>query len=101
MIFVLFSCDPDVESVCRIKIPTRGVEDQPYAGFLSRAIGEAFLKVKGLPIDSLSLKPLAEVRNMVKHPFDILVFRTIEQIQKSVEDPDGNDYERLVERHDV
>lgn len=98
MTFVLFSDAPLTERVGRIEVPSRTGEAQPYVGFATKEIADAFLLVKGLSTE-VSLMPLLNAKGLLKLPFDILVFQSIQQVWDSMQDHEGYDHESLVRRY--
>ena len=100
MIFMLVSKDSRVPQLLRVKVPRR-LEAQPYQGFISRELAEQCMKLRGISADWAGIAPSSEVEAFMEAGIDVLVYRSIEQVQDAMKDPEGYDYESLIERHGV
>ena len=99
MIHVIISSRPDLEFPLCIKVPSRPLNSQPYLGFVSKEIGEAFLKIRNIEDNSCYVAPVTDVLDKDSIANEILVFETEQQIIDSGIDTEGFDYESLIQKY--
>ena len=100
MIFVLTNTDPAFQSVTRIKVHGRVLEDQPCLAFASIEIGRFFLRVRGMDRETLCIAHIDDILEDAKVSSNFLVFTSEQQILESQADPEGYDYESLIQKHE-
>lgn len=83
----------------RIKVPKHAPEDQPYIGFSSQELGEAYLKIKMFPADDFYVEPIESLLDEEQRKESILIFDTEKQIHDVEEDSEGYDYESLIHQN--
>ena len=83
----------------RIKVPKLPPEDQPYIGFSSQELGEAYLKIKKFPADDFYVVPIDSLLDEEQKKEAILVYETEKQIHDVEENSEGYDYESLIRQN--
>ena len=83
----------------RIKVPILAPDDQPYLGFASQELGEAYLRIKKFPADDFYIVPIESLLDEEQRKESILVYETEKQIHDVEEDSEGYDYESLIHQN--
>lgn len=83
----------------RIKVPKLPPEDQPYLGFASQELGEAYLRIKKFPAGDFHIVPIDSLLDEEQKREAILVYETEKQIHDVEKDSEGYDYESLIHRN--
>ena len=83
----------------RIKVPKLATEDQPYIGFSSQELGEAYLRIKKFPADDFYIVPIESLLDEEQKKGSILVYETENQIHDVEKDSEGYDYESLIHQN--
>ena len=83
----------------RIKVPRLPPEDQPYLGFSSQELGEAYLKIKKFPAGDFFIVPIDSFLDEEQKKEAILVYETEKQIHDVEKDSEGYDYEGLIHQN--
>ena len=97
MIFIMVSNDPSVEPVTRVKVPGRQFEDNPCLAFATAAIGHFFQRVRNIDGEQNRIICIADAPTNAEIPSDLLVFTAEQQVLDSLADPEGFDYESLIQ----
>jgi hypothetical protein len=79
-----------------IKVPTRGLEEQPYLGFTSRNLGEKYLELKDIPTEDLCVVTIDDGLNEEYKNRAMLIFENEKQIIEMENDIEGYDYESQI-----
>ena len=104
MIYTIISKKPEtgdkakifIRGPIRIKVPNRSAEEDPYLGFATKELGEAYLRIKKFPEEDFCVVPMkniVEERNTNK---SVLVYENEAQILDAEKDTEGYDYESLI-----
>ena len=97
MLFLILSSNPDFLPVTRIKVPGRNADDNPGLAFASKEIGRFFMKARQISEDQHQLTDVGAAHKLAKIPKYILIFQSEQQVLDSLADPEGYDYESLIE----
>jgi hypothetical protein len=100
MIFIMVSTDPSVQAVTRVKVPGRHYEDHPCLAFATASIGQFFQKIRNIDGEQNHIICISDAPTNAKIPSDLLVFTSEQQILDSLGDPEGFDYESLIQQSD-
>ncbi len=84
-----------------IKVPSRGLDDQPLLGFASQKLAKEYLEYKNIPTDEYSVLPLDEAISDEYKSKPVLVFENWEQIENVDRNPERYDYEKLIYENDL
>ena len=76
-----------------IKVPRRGLEDQPYLGFTTKELGEKFLELKNISSSDYCVVSVGEGLSVEYQNREILLFDNESQIIQMEKDTEGYDYE--------
>ena len=88
-----------IERQFRIKVPGRSAKDDPYLGFASIDIGEAFMKFKNMSLKEFQVVPILDVLDEEQRQNPVLVYENEKQIMEAENDTEGYDYESLIRHH--
>ena len=83
----------------RIKVPKLAPDDQPYIGFSSQELGEAYLRIKNFPVDGFYIVPIESLLDEEQRKEPILIYETEKQIHDVEEEGEGYDYESLIHQN--
>ncbi|MBT8370254.1 MAG: hypothetical protein KJO34_04785 [Deltaproteobacteria bacterium] len=83
----------------RIKVPKASSDDQPYIGFSSQELGEAYLKIKNFPADDFYIVPIETLLDEEQRKHPILIYENEKQIHDVEKDSEGYDYESLIHQN--
>ena len=96
MIFLLTSTRPDLGGPCQIRLSRGGNRDNPYLGFVSEELRQAYLKFKNWGDDSFYVASIEDLRDEIDKLKDIIVLRDENQFQDIEKDPEGYEYEKYI-----
>lgn len=83
----------------RIKVPKLALDDQPYIGFSSLELGEAYLRIKNFPSDNFHIEPIESLLDEEQRKKLILIFENEKQIHDVEKNGEVYDYESLIHRN--
>lgn len=97
IIFLIVSTEANLAPLLRLKVPSRSMETQPYLAFASLDVGQFFLRVREIDDERFSVASIVDAAKLLNANSEFLVFRSGQQILDSVADPEGYDYESLIQ----
>lgn len=99
MIYLIKSRRSDLGDALQIQL-SNYEDDNPYIGFVSKALGKSYLRLKNIPDEDLIVVPIEEVLGDESSKKDIVVYENEEQILEVIKNQSGFDYASLIRRND-